>query len=52
MGNISVELNRYMPKISTFYSLFEMLKSHEYIQDVDVVQRNGQPFLRVFRKTE
>jgi len=49
MGNIEVDFGQYLPSLSTFYSYFEVLKEHNYIQDVAVVEKNGQNLLRVYR---
>jgi len=49
MGNIEVDFGRYLPGLNTFYAYFEILKEHNYIQDVAVVEKNGQNLLRVYR---
>jgi len=49
MADIQVDFNQYMPAMSTFYSYFQILKKQHFIQDILVVEKNGQNLLRVCR---
>jgi ribosomal protein S8 len=46
---IEVDFQKYLPNLSTFYSFFEILKDLNYIQDVQVIQKEGKNLLKVFR---
>jgi len=41
MPEIQVDFQMFMPSLSTFYSYFEILKEHNFIHDVKVVEKNG-----------
>ncbi len=50
-GNISfikVDLNIYLPRPYTYYSYFEMLKSHNYIDNIEIDEKVFQIFLEIF----
>jgi hypothetical protein len=49
MSNIEVNFGKYLPNLYTFYSMFEVLKSHNFIQDVKIVEKDGSNLLRVYR---
>jgi hypothetical protein len=49
MPEIQVDFQIFLPSLGTFYSYFEILKEHRFIQDVKVVEREGQNFLQVYR---
>ena len=50
MPNIEIDFAKFLPSLGTFYSYFEILKTHDYIEDISVVlQEEGIPMLRVLR---
>jgi len=51
MPNIEIDFQLFLPSLSIFYSYFEILKQHEFVKDVEVVQPEGEgyPKLRVHR---
>ncbi|MHA1726018.1 MAG: hypothetical protein ACTSXH_14495 [Promethearchaeota archaeon] len=49
MPNIEIDFQLFLPSLSVFYSYFEILKQHEFVKDVEVVQSEGLPKLRVHR---
>jgi len=52
MPNIEVDFKLFLPSLGTFYAYFEVLKAHDFIKEVQVVQQEGNPMLRVLRKEE
>jgi len=49
MPNIEIDFQLFLPSLSVFYSYFEILKQHDFVKDVEVVQTEGLPKLRVHR---
>ena len=50
MPNIEIDFAKFLPSLGTFYSYFEILKAHQFIEDISVVlQKEGIPMLRVLR---
>lgn len=52
MTDIEVNFATFLPSMGTFFSYFEILKSHNYIKDVEVISSEGTPTLRVMRRDE
>lgn len=52
MPNIEINFQKFLPSLGTFYSYFEILKAHNYIQDIEIVHQDGMPKIKVFRKEE
>ncbi len=54
MPSIEIDFTQYLPGLSTFFSFFEVLKEHHFIEDIKVIiQSKGlPPVLRVFRHEE
>ncbi|UYP47514.1 hypothetical protein NEF87_003799 [Candidatus Lokiarchaeum ossiferum] len=52
MPNIEIDFQKFLPSLGTFYNYFEILKEHHFIHDIQVVQAEGNPMLRVFRNDE
>ncbi|MHA1720191.1 MAG: hypothetical protein ACTSWX_04135 [Promethearchaeota archaeon] len=52
MPNIEIDFQLFLPSLSVFYSYFEILKQHEFVKDVEVVQTEGYPKLRIHRTPE
>ncbi len=51
MTNIEIDFATFLPTLSTFYNYFEILKAHNFIHDIEVVNHeNGDAMLRVLRK--
>ncbi|WP_457557997.1 hypothetical protein [Candidatus Harpocratesius sp.] len=50
MPNIEIDFAKFLPSLGTFYSYFEILKAHDFIQDIEVVHQDGNAMLRVMRK--
>ena len=49
---IEVNFSIYMPELATFYNYFEILKSHAFIQDVKVIDKEGHSTLRIYRDSD
>lgn len=49
MPTIQIDFAKYMPSLGTFYGYFNILKSHHFIEDVKVIEQEGQNHLRVYR---
>lgn len=49
MNQIEVDFSRYLPTLGTFYGYFNILKNHHFIEDVTVVEKEGQNLIRVYR---
>ena len=49
---IAVDFEKYMPSLSTFYNLLGILKTHAFIQDVQIIENEGQSTLRVYRDSD
>ena len=52
MPNIEIDFAKFLPSLGTFYSYFEILKSHHFIQDIEVVHQDGSAMLKVMRIEE
>ena len=52
MPNIEIDFQQYLPGLGTFYNYFEILKEHKFIHDIQVVQAEGSPTLRVLRNDD
>ncbi len=49
MTNIEIDFEKFLPSLGTYYSYFEILKYHQFIEDINVVQEKGTPMLRILR---
>jgi hypothetical protein len=49
MSNIEVNFQTFLPSLGTFYSYFEILKAHNFIHAIEVVDQEGSPKLKVLR---
>lgn len=49
MPEIKVDFGIFLPSIGTFYQYFEIMKEDKFITDVKVVEKEGTPFLQVYR---
>jgi hypothetical protein len=50
MPNIKLDFAVFLPSLGTFYNYFNILKSHNFINDVKVINKNDGNTLKVFRK--
>ena len=49
MPNIEIDFALFLPSLGTYYTYFEILKSYQFIEDINVVQEKGMPMLRILR---
>ncbi|MHA1602080.1 MAG: hypothetical protein ACTSVL_06860 [Promethearchaeota archaeon] len=52
MPDIEVNFATFLPSMGTFFSYFEILKSYNFIKDVEVISREGMTTLKVMRTDE
>ncbi|MHA1777172.1 MAG: hypothetical protein ACTSWC_10380 [Promethearchaeota archaeon] len=50
MPNIEIDFAKFMPSLGIFYSYFEILKVHQFIQDIEVVHQNGNDLLKIYKR--
>jgi hypothetical protein len=48
MPEITCDFHTFLPSLGTFYQYFEVLKEQHFIKDVQVIEREGTPFLQVY----
>ena len=49
MPNIEIDFEKFLPSLGTYYNYFEILKYHQFIEDINVIQEKGTPMLRILR---
>ena len=53
MPNIQVNFETFLPTLGQFYSYFEILKSHNFIHSIEVVEESeGNHTLRILRHSD
>ncbi len=51
MPEIEIDFKSFLPSPSVFYSYFVIMKHHEFIRDIEVIQsdKTAAPILRIHR---